>query len=88
MANRGDTPPAIDSTAMGIGFVLGLLLGGAVALFKIPKSGLFTRQQLSETGQTLRSKLEAAVPADPIAASIAEGKEAARRRRAELGLDQ
>lgn len=70
------------------GFVLGLLIGGLAALVTAPRAGQATRQQLasnlSETGQSLRSKLDTL---DPVAESIAEGKAAARRRRAELGLN-
>lgn len=78
----------LDSTALGCGFVIGLLLGGIGALFKAPKNLSISRKQLTETGQTLRSKLESVAPTDPIAESIAEGKAAARRRRSQLGLDR
>lgn len=76
----------IDSAALGWGFVIGLLAGGLAALFKLPRRSPITRQQLAETRQTLRSKLEPIAPVDPLAASIAEGKEAARRRRDQLGI--
>jgi hypothetical protein len=68
--------------------VIGLLVGGIGALFKAPKHVHISRSQLEETGHLLRSKVESIVPSDPIAESIAEGKAAARRRRAELGLDR
>lgn len=77
----------LDSTIVGWGFVIGLLLGGIGALFKAPPNLTFNRQQIAETGQTLRSKLESVAPSDPVADSIAEGKAAARRRRTQLGLD-
>jgi gas vesicle protein len=76
---------SLDSGVLVSGFIVGLLIGGLFALFRAPKRGAI-RQQLTETGESLRQKIEAAVPADPIAESLAEGKAAARRRRAELGL--
>jgi gas vesicle protein len=80
----------IDSGALIWGLLLGLIVGGLAALFKAPISGKAFREQVSEsvntTGQNLRSAVEAAVPADPVAESLAQGKAAARRRRAELGL--
>ena len=76
---------SLDSGILVSGFVIGLLVGGLFALFRAPKRGVI-RQQLTETGENLRHKIEAAVPTDPIAESLAEGKAAARRRRAELGI--
>jgi gas vesicle protein len=78
----------LDTAALGWGFVIGLLVGGIGALFKAPKHGMFSRSQLEEAGHNLRSKLESVVPTDPIAESIAEGKAAARHRRAQLGLER
>jgi hypothetical protein len=40
---------------------------------------------VNETGQNLRAGIEAIVPTDPVAESMAEGKAAARRRLGELG---
>ncbi len=77
----------LDSTFVGWGFVIGLLLGGIGALFKFLPQLAINRQQLAETGQNLRSKLESVAPTDPVADSIAAGKAAARRRRTQLGLD-
>jgi hypothetical protein len=76
---------SLDSGLLVSGFVVGLLLGGVFALFRAPKKETI-RQQLTETGENLRQKIESVVPADPIAESLAEGKAAARRRRAELGI--
>jgi len=81
-------PGGLDSSAIGWGFVIGMLLGGIGALFKAPKRLFLNRERLAETGQSLRSKLEAVAPSDPVADSIAEGKAAAQRRRAQLGLDR
>ena len=77
----------LDGGWVFLGLILGLLIGGVSALFYTPQSGRATRQQISETGQSLRTKLETVTPIDPIAESMAEGKAAARRRRAELGLE-
>jgi hypothetical protein len=79
---------ALDTTVVGWGFVIGLLVGGIGALFKAPKHVHFSRSKLEETRRILRSRLESIVPPDPIAESIAEGKAAARRRRAQLKLDR
>jgi gas vesicle protein len=76
----------LDGGVLIWGFIIGLVTGTLVALLKIPKGGTHLRQQITETGEALREKLEAAVPADPLAESMAEGKAAARRRRVELGL--
>jgi gas vesicle protein len=80
-----DSDNSLDSGLLIAGFALGMLVGGIAALFKAPKSGEI-RGQLAETGENLRNKIQSAVPADPIAESLAEGKAAARRRQAELGL--
>jgi gas vesicle protein len=76
---------SLDSGVLVSGFIVGLLIGSIFALFRAPKKGVI-RQQLTETGDNLRQRIEAAVPSDPIAESLAEGKAAARRRRAELGI--
>jgi hypothetical protein len=81
-SNNADS---LDSGVLVSSFIIGLLIGGIFALFRAPKKGVI-RQQLTETGDNLRQRIEAAVPSDPIAESLAEGKAAARRRRAELGL--
>lgn len=79
----------LDSGALVWGAIIGFVLGGAAALFLSPRSGAETRQQISATGQELREQLEdVIVPPDPLDESMAEGKAAARRRRAELGFDK
>ena len=81
----------VDTGLLVVGFILGLVIGGGIALFNAPRSGQDTRQQLSDslsgTSNSLRSKLDTVVPTDPVAESIAEGKAAARRRRSELGMN-
>lgn len=77
----------LDSSSLIWGAVIGFVLGGIVALFLSPRSGAETRQQISATGQEIREQLEDVVtPPDPLDESMAEGKAAARRRRAELEL--
>ncbi len=80
----------IDAGWLVFGLLIGLVAGGLYGLFNAPDSGIATRKRLfagvTETGETLRNKIESAVPADPVAESMAEGKAAAARRRAELGL--
>mgnify|MGYP001133755182 CR=1 FL=1 len=71
----------LDNNKVFAGFRLGLLVGALVALFKAP------RIQLRDGADGEKGIISRMKPADPITESIAEGKEAARRRRAELGLD-
>lgn len=71
----------LDNSKVFAGFRLGLLIGALVALFKAPRIRL---RDDADGGKGIISQMK---PADPITKSIAEGKEAARRRRAELGLD-
>ncbi len=79
----------LDGGTLAWGAIIGLVLGGVAALFLSPRSGAETRQQITTTGQELREQLEDVItPPDPLDESMAEGKAAARRRRAELGLGQ
>ncbi len=73
-----------DSEKIFIGFRLGFLIGAVVALFKAPRIRLFGWR--SETNETGHGVFEIVTAKDPITESIAEGKEAAKRRRQELGL--
>ncbi len=77
---------SLDSGLLLGGFVIGLILGGIGTLFRAPRSGSDSRQQLVEGGDTLREKIESVIVTDPLVESIAEGKAAARRRRIELGF--
>ena len=77
---------SLDSGLLLGGFVIGLFIGGIAALFRTPRSGPDARQQLVETGDTIREKIESAIVHDPVADSMAEGKAAARARRLELGF--
>lgn len=71
-----------EAALMG-GFFWGAILGAGIALFNAPR--LRPAQQFQQVQQEVREKLVAAVPADPIDQSIAEGKAAARRRLTEAG---
>lgn len=80
-------PQQIDTGTLIWGVVLGFVIGAVAMLFNAPASGRETLKSLTGQGRSLRNKLETAVPGDPVAESLAQGKEAARKRRAELGLD-
>ncbi len=84
MSNSQET--SLDSGLLLGGFVIGLMVGGIVALFRTPRSGNDVRQQLVESGDSIRGKIESVIVADPLAESMAEGKAAARARRLELGF--
>ncbi len=80
-----------EDSAFG-GFLLGMMIGGVIALFRFPrlrKANLDEAQErLRKAGKEAGSQLEKMVPRDPISENIAEGKEAAQRRRRELGLSK
>ncbi len=63
----------LDSGLLVTGIVYGVIVGGITALLTLPKSGLALRREVQE-------RVELAIPRDPVADSIAEGKAAARRR--------
>lgn len=74
-----------------MGLFWGLLIGGLWTLVRGPRLSVketlsASRERIVDAGSDLRERVEAAVPRDPISESIAEGKAAARRRLAELGL--
>ncbi|HEX2620323.1 MAG TPA: hypothetical protein VHL11_09255 [Phototrophicaceae bacterium] len=75
-----------DERSVLTGFFWGALIGSIIALLRAPRFSPL--QQFKEVRQEVREKLEAVVPGDPINEGIAEGKAAARRRLAELGLLQ
>lgn len=84
--SQADANRAIDRAALSWGLIVGFLLGALYTLLKAPRSPQAVREQITETGAALRERIEAALPPDPIAQGLAEGRAAARRRRAELGL--
>lgn len=86
----------LDENSSFSGFRLGIMVGAIIALFKAPRLNIRPQstQDSEDTQNQLdmrtigRNLLNTITPSDPIEESIAEGKEAARRRRAELGADQ
>lgn len=74
-----------DNGMIVFGIILGVVVGGLIALFKSPTSGILLNRQIGVPGQGVRSTLSAVIPRDPVAESMAEGKAAARRRMTELG---
>ncbi len=92
MSRREREDSSLDGGMLIWGIVYGVIIGGITALLTLPKSGRALRREVSEgmqnAGQQLRSTVESAVPSDPVAESLAEGKAAARRRREELGLSR
>lgn len=74
-----------DGQWLAWGLVLGLLAGAGMALWSSPRSGAsfrgWLRRGAEQAAEGAKAKIDAAVPHDVIAQSLAEGKEAARRRR-------
>ncbi|MBL8145472.1 MAG: YtxH domain-containing protein [Anaerolineae bacterium] len=74
-----------DGRWMAWGLVLGLLTGAGLSLWFAPRSGGSFRAWLADgvqrMAQRTRSRIEDAASSDPVAQSLAEGKEAARKRR-------
>mgnify|MGYP001365151167 CR=1 FL=1 len=70
-------PRELDGEMLIWGTIYGLIIGGITALLTLPKSGLALRREV-------RERVELAIPRDPVADSIAEGKAAARRRLEEM----
>ncbi len=91
MSKRTKQADSFDGKIFLIGTLIGFFTAGVSALFLSPRSGRENRDQLTqsvdETSQSIRSKVNSLTPSDPVAQSMAEGKEAARRRRLELGLN-
>lgn len=83
---------ALAFTPLLAGVFWGLVIGGVAGLLAAPKSGAALRRQLrlrvQSTQQIVRARAETIIPADPVAASLAEGRAAALRRREELGIDR
>ncbi len=75
----------LDGGILIFGLLLGLMIGGLVTLLTAPRSGRALRHELSESVAETGQSIRAALPSDPVAESLAEGKAAARRRLAEMG---
>ncbi|MCB9451627.1 MAG: hypothetical protein H6672_09310 [Anaerolineaceae bacterium] len=85
-----DLPNEIDSGGTGSllwGFIIGALAGGIVTLFRSTRPGLLVANPRSLEESVLQETSKSPPPVDPVAASIAEGRAAARRRRVEMGLE-
>jgi gas vesicle protein len=70
------------------GFLLGLIVGALIGLFRGPRLNQELLHQISESSEQIRGKLDSVIPTDPVTQSLTEGKTAARQRRAELGLSR
>lgn len=73
MSAETRSPSELDNGMLIRGLFFGLVIGGVTALLTLPKSGRSLRKSVNE-------QLELAIPSDPVADSLAEGKAAARRR--------
>ena len=78
----------LDDNFTLIGFLLGLLVGGAATLLGVRRNDKETHKRVIKTDQPSREKLKNSAPLDPAADSIAAGKAAARRRLEELGMNK
>ncbi len=72
----------LNEGAVFSGFFFGVIVGAFITLLRGPRIRL-KRENLSHAKTYIRDALTVV---DPIKQSIAEGKEAARRRRSDLGL--
>lgn len=85
MFKRRTDPSTLDENAVFGGFFWGVLIGAILMLVNTPRRGLLSRA-FADKPQSVASKPEIVLPADPLADSAAAGKAAARRRLAELGV--
>lgn len=92
-AHESRSAERLDGVTFVFGTLLGMLFGALGALWYVPLSGRRLRRKLADTvdrtAESARSQVETlsgTLTADPVAESLAEGKAAARRRRADLGL--
>ena len=72
---------------MSRGVVMGIIIGGLVALFTMPKQVKQAGDSMTVITHRAKEKIQDVTFTDPIEESLAVGKAAARRRREELGLD-
>lgn len=85
MADERERPVEVDSGMLAFGVVLGMFVGGVVALLTAPRRKGSARHALATLTERAKGRIETAVPADPVEESLAVGRAAARRRREELG---
>ena len=74
--------PNFDGNKVFAGFRLGLFIGALVALFRAPRFPIL--QRIREASEQDKGIIEALTPPDAVSRGIAEGKEVARRRQAEI----
>ncbi len=70
------------------GAIVGFIVGGLVTLITAPKIGSGKRPPIAEATEQVKTRIIPAIttPADPVEDSLSEGREAARRRREDLGV--
>ena len=82
--SRNTTPSAFDPGWWASGLILGLLVGGIVALFTAPISGKPLRtkikQRFSFLDRDLRERAEHLMLPDRVGQSLLDGQAAARKR--------
>lgn len=76
--NRSHARPRWDDDAVFWGMLVGLMLGAALALLKLPADVLRMRANLDQIPRELRNAMQTQ---DPLEASLDAEKEAAQRRR-------
>lgn len=85
MPREPRTSIELNGRWLGWGLAWGLMFGAGLALWYAPRSGPSFRRWISSGAQSAfnrtRTTIENAAPTDAVSASLAEGKEMARRRR-------
>lgn len=83
---------ALDWGFLVRGLLLGLIVGGTIALFTAPISGKPLRdkikQRFSFLDRSLRERAERLMPPDPVSQSLMEGQAVARKRLEDKTLAQ
>jgi hypothetical protein len=78
---------SLDLGAVVVGLLLGMVIGGAIALVKLPSGDRPMVERLGDrlngAREQVQSRVERARPGDALAESLAAGKAAAQRRLAE-----
>jgi hypothetical protein len=76
MAKRVSDLPPLNEGSVFKGVLLGVLVGGLIRLWQLPRSGTITRAMMSSAGHDLRNRID---PASAANDSIAQGKAIARK---------
>jgi gas vesicle protein len=74
----------LNGSLLLFGFMVGLVIGTAAALFRAPKN--YRLPSRGENSEITPTRPQLSVSTDAISESMTAGQVAARRRRAELGL--